>query len=87
MLTGMKHLLSIAQKRGCAIPAFNVYNGETAMGIIRAAEESNACVICSVQPSVMSPGCAVHRTAIVKPHNVRQLNSVFIWIMAAAMKP
>lgn len=34
MLTGMKHLLSIAQKRGCAIPAFNVYNGETAMGII-----------------------------------------------------
>ncbi len=48
MLTGMKHLLSIAQKRGCAIPAFNVYNGETAMGIIRAAEESNACVILQV---------------------------------------
>lgn len=63
MLTGMKHLLSIAQKRGCAIPAFNVYNGETAMGIIRAAEESNACVILQVYSRLfMSQDAQVHRT-------------------------
>jgi len=45
MLTNMKDLLAIAEERNCAIPAFNVYNGETAMGIIKAAEEANACVI------------------------------------------
>ena len=45
MLTNMKTLLDIAEKRNCAIPAFNAYNGETAMGIIEAAEEANACII------------------------------------------
>lgn len=45
MLTGMKELLNIAQARGCAIPAFNVYNAETALGVIFAAEEAKACVI------------------------------------------
>lgn len=45
MLTNMKTLLEIAEKKNCAIPAFNAYNGETAMGIIKAAEEANACVI------------------------------------------
>ncbi len=45
MLTNMRDLLAIAEERNCAIPAFNVYNGETAMGIIKAAEEANACVI------------------------------------------
>ena len=45
MLTNMKTLLEIAEKKNIAIPAFNAYNGETAMGIIKAAEEANACVI------------------------------------------
>lgn len=45
MLTNMKTLLEIAEKNNCAIPAFNAYNGETALGIIKAAEEANACVI------------------------------------------
>ncbi len=45
MLTNMKSLMEIAEKRSCAIPAFNAYNGETALGIIRAAEEANACII------------------------------------------
>jgi len=45
MLTNMKDLLAIAEERNCAIPAFNAYNGETAMGIIKAAEEANACII------------------------------------------
>ena len=45
MLTSMKELLAIAQARGCAIPAFNVYNAETALGVIFAAEEAKACVI------------------------------------------
>ncbi len=45
MLTDMKTLLAIAEEKNCAIPAFNAYNGETALGIIRAAEEANACII------------------------------------------
>ena len=45
MLTNMKDLLAIAEERNCAIPAFNAYNGETTLGIIKAAEEANACVI------------------------------------------
>ncbi len=45
MLTGLKEILDIAEKGGFAIPAFNVYNMETVMGIIRAAEEAKAPVI------------------------------------------
>ena len=45
MLTDMKTLLDIAEEKGCAIPAFNVYNAETALGVIFAAEEAKACVI------------------------------------------
>ena len=45
MLTDMKTLLDIAEEKGCAIPAFNVYNAETALGAIFAAEEANSCVI------------------------------------------
>ncbi len=45
MLTNMKSLLAIAEERRCAIPAFNVYNAETAAGVIQAAEEAGACVI------------------------------------------
>ncbi len=45
MLTGMKDMLKVAEERKCAIPAFNVYNAETALGIIFAAEEANASVI------------------------------------------
>ena len=35
----------MAERRGCAIPAFNVYNGETALAIFKAAEEADACII------------------------------------------
>ena len=34
MLVSVKKLLEIAEKKGCAIPAFNVYNSETAIGIL-----------------------------------------------------
>ena len=45
MLTDLNTVLHIAQEKRCAIPAFNVYNAETAMGVLAAAEEANACVI------------------------------------------
>lgn len=45
MLTGLKEILDIAEKGGFAVPAFNVYNMETVMGIINAAEEAKSPVI------------------------------------------
>ena len=45
MLAGLKEVLEIAEKDGFAIPAFNVYNMETAMGIMEAAEEARAPII------------------------------------------
>ena len=45
MLVNMKELLAAAERKGCAIPAFNVYNGETALGVFKAAEEADACII------------------------------------------
>jgi len=45
MLVSFDEVLSIADKGGFAIPAFNVYNMETVMGIIAAAEELRAPII------------------------------------------
>lgn len=45
MLVGFKEILDIAEKGNFAIPALNVYNMETVMGVISAAEELNAPVI------------------------------------------
>ena len=45
MLVDFKSILERAQKGGFAIPAFNVYNIETVMGAIAAAEEAHAPVI------------------------------------------
>ena len=74
MLVNMRSLLAIAGRRECAIPAFNVYNGETAMGVLRAAEEANACVIVqmysrlfmSEEAEFLSPAilAAAHRSPV-----------------------
>ena len=45
MLVTLKEILDIAEKKEFAIPAFNVYNMDTVMGIIAAAEEAKAPVI------------------------------------------
>ncbi len=45
MLVNLKEVLEIAEKGGFAVPAFNVYNMETVMGIIEAAEDSRAPII------------------------------------------
>lgn len=45
MLTDLKSILAIGDARGFAIPAFNIYNLETLMGVKLAAEETGAPVI------------------------------------------
>mgnify|MGYP002859934576 CR=1 FL=1 len=54
MLVDMKSLLDAAEKRGCAIPAFNVYNAETAMGVLFAAEEARSAVILQMYSRLFS---------------------------------
>lgn len=45
MLINLREILSMADNGGYAVPAFNVYNMETVMGIIEAAEECHSPVI------------------------------------------
>ena len=53
MLVNLKEILNIAEKGNFAIPAFNVYNMETVIGIFEAAEELRAPVILQVYPRLM----------------------------------
>ena len=45
MLVSFKEILDIAKEKCFALPAFNVYNMETTMGIVEAAEETKAPII------------------------------------------
>lgn len=45
MLVSFKEILDIAKEKCFALPAFNVYNMETTMGIVEAAEEAKAPII------------------------------------------
>lgn len=45
MLVGLKNILAMAEKGGYCIPAFNVYNLETAKGVMNAAEKLRSPVI------------------------------------------
>ena len=42
MLVTLKEIIDMAEKGNYCIPAFNVYNTETVMGVIKAAEEERA---------------------------------------------
>lgn len=54
MLVNLKEVIDLAEKGNFAIPAFNVYNTETVMGIISAAEELRAPVIIQVYPRLLN---------------------------------
>ena len=45
MITDLKNILALGEERGCAIPAFSVYNLESVMGVTEAARETGAPVI------------------------------------------
>jgi fructose-bisphosphate aldolase class II len=45
MLVSLKEILAEGERRTCAIPAFNVYNLETVLGVANAARETDAPVI------------------------------------------
>ena len=53
MLVSLKNIISLAEEGNFAIPAFNVYNTETVMGVIKAAEEERAPIIIQVYPRLL----------------------------------
>lgn len=53
MLVNLKQIIGMAEEGGFCIPAFNVYNMETVMGVIKAAEETKAPIIMQVYPRLM----------------------------------
>ncbi|MBQ7574294.1 MAG: class II fructose-bisphosphate aldolase [Clostridia bacterium] len=54
MLVSLKDVIDLAEKGNFAIPAFNVYNTETVMGVAKAAEELRAPVIIQVYPRLLN---------------------------------
>lgn len=54
MLVSLKEIIDLAEKGNFAIPAFNVYNTETVMGVVKAAEELRAPVILQVYPRLLN---------------------------------
>ena len=55
----------MAEKGGYAVPAFNIYNMETVMGVIEAAEENHAPVILQVYSRLFKEGGARFLAPIV----------------------
>ncbi len=58
MLVGLKEILSLGEKEGFAVPAFNVYNMETVMGVLSAAEEKKSPVIMQFYSRLATTGFA-----------------------------
>lgn len=54
MLVKLQQIIAMAEKGGYCIPAFNVYNTETVMGVIDAAEEQRAPVIIQIYPRLIN---------------------------------
>ncbi len=54
MLVSLQEIIRMADEGAYCIPAFNVYNTETVMGILAAAEEEKAPVILQVYPRLIN---------------------------------
>ena len=54
MLVNLQTIIGMAEAGGFCIPAFNVYNTETVMGVIDAAEAKRAPVILQVYPRLIN---------------------------------
>ncbi len=65
MLVSFKDILKIAEAKNFAIPAFNVYNMETAMGVIAAAEELRSPVIMQSYSRLFAYGTALYLAPVV----------------------
>lgn len=65
MLVNFQTILKDADEKGYAVPAFNVYNMETVMGVIRAAEEQRAPVIIQFYSRLATTGFADYLAPVI----------------------
>lgn len=65
MLVNFQEILKKAEEGGYAVPAFNVYNMETVMGVIAAAEEKKSPVIMQFYSRLASTGFADYLCPII----------------------
>lgn len=65
MLVTLKEILQMADQGGYAVPAFNVYNMETVVGVIEAAEEAKAPVILQIYPRLIKDGIGYYLAPII----------------------
>ncbi len=65
MLVSLKEIIAMAEAGGFCVPAFNVYNIETVMGVIDAAEEKKAPVIIQVYPRLVNEQVGYYLAPVV----------------------
>lgn len=65
MLVNLKEIINMAEKGGYCIPAFNVYNMESVMGVIKAAEETKAPIIMQVYPRLMKEETGYYLSPVI----------------------
>ena len=65
MLVNLQTILKHADENGYAVPAFNVYNMETVMGVIQAAEELRAPVIIQFYSRLATTGFADYLAPVI----------------------
>ena len=61
----LKEILDLGDKGGFAVPAFNVYNLETVMGVVHAAEETGAPVIFQMYSRLFDSDVAKYVSPII----------------------
>lgn len=65
MKYSLKEILDLAEERGFAIPAFNVYNLETLMGVAHAAKETGAPVILQMYSRLFNTGTGRYMAPVI----------------------
>lgn len=65
MLVSLQEIIGLAEKGNFCIPAFNVYNIETVMGVAAAAEEAKAPIIMQVYPRLFDEEVGYYLAPVV----------------------
>lgn len=65
MLVTLQEIIAMAEQGNYCVPAFNVYNVETVMGVIDAAEETNAPVIAQLYPRLINEQVGYYVSPVV----------------------
>ncbi len=65
MLVNLQTILKNADEGGYAVPAFNVYNMETVMGVIKAAEETRSPVIMQFYSRLATTGVSDYLAPVI----------------------